>query len=86
MELHLPDMKDRREDIPPMLFDYFARKASIQFERDYSELDEQELALLIDHDWPGNVRQLKNVAERYVLAMSSFQLYSCHLGHESSRT
>lgn len=84
MELHLPDMKDRREDIP-MLFDYFARKASIQFERDYSELDEQELALLIDHDWPGNVRQLKNVAERYVLAMSRSSSIRAILGHEEQQ-
>lgn len=81
VELYLPDMKDRREDIP-LLFEFFARKAAIQYDRDYPEPNEQDLALLIDHDWPGNVRQLKNVAERYVLGMSSASSIRGILGHE----
>jgi two-component system C4-dicarboxylate transport response regulator DctD len=80
VELNLPNLADRREDIP-MLFDFFARKASIQFERDYSDINEQDQALLVDHDWPGNVRQLKNVAERYVLGMSSSSSIHAILGH-----
>ncbi len=81
IELNLPDLADRREDIP-LLFEFFARKASIQFERDYPEPNEQDMALLVDHEWPGNVRQLKNVAERYVLGMSSSSSIRAILGHD----
>ncbi|MDG3087745.1 sigma-54 dependent transcriptional regulator [Vibrio hannami] len=81
IELNLPDLKDRREDIP-QLFEFFARKAAIQYERDYPELTEQDIARLMDHLWPGNVRQLKNVAERYVLGMGSSNSVGAILGHD----
>ncbi|WP_375753567.1 sigma-54-dependent transcriptional regulator [Vibrio sp. HN007] len=81
VELHLPDLAGRREDVP-LLFEYFARKAAIQYEREYEDLNEQDVARLIDNPWPGNVRQLKNVAERYVLGMNSSSSIGAILGHD----
>lgn len=80
VELHLPKLAQRREDVP-LLFEFFARKAALQYERDYSEPDSQELALLVDYEWPGNVRQLKNIAERYVLGMGASKSIHSILGH-----
>lgn len=80
VELYLPTLAQRREDIP-QLFEFFARKAALQYERDFTTLDEQDLALLMDYGWPGNVRQLKNIAERYVLGMGSTRTIRAILGH-----
>lgn len=79
VELQLPKLAQRREDIP-QLFEFFARKAALQYEREYSTPNEQDLALLIDYDWPGNVRQLKNIAERYVLGMAATRTIRAILG------
>ncbi|CAG0908659.1 unnamed protein product, partial [Cyprideis torosa] len=69
-ELQLPPLRERREDVP-LLFDYFAHKAAIQFERNQPPLDEDGTALLMSHPWQGNVRELKNAAERWVLGVQS---------------
>ncbi|RMF19442.1 MAG: sigma-54-dependent Fis family transcriptional regulator [Gammaproteobacteria bacterium] len=66
VELHLPCLAQRQEDIP-LLFEYFAQQAALRHGRDYVSPDEQFFAHLRAQDWPGNVRQLKNVAERHVL-------------------
>lgn len=85
VELHLPKLAERRDDVP-LLFEFFARKASLQYDRDYDELDEQDVAILMEHPWPGNVRQLKNVAERYVLGMSANKSIAAILGLQSETT
>jgi two-component system response regulator AtoC len=58
--IHLPPLRERREDIP-LLVDYFL-KSSIEGSKgkEYS-ITQEALSLLMDHDWPGNVRELKNV-------------------------
>ncbi|WP_334552453.1 sigma-54 dependent transcriptional regulator [Vibrio scophthalmi] len=81
MELHLPDLADRREDIP-LLFEFFARKAAMQYQRDYQPLSDQESLLLCEQEWPGNVRQLKNSAERYVLGIGQGVNLASVLGTE----
>lgn len=83
VELFLPKLCERREDIP-QLFEFYARKAALQYERDYDAPDEQDCALLIDYDWPGNIRQLKNMAERYVLGMNSSRSVRSLLGISDS--
>lgn len=83
VELYLPKLAERREDIA-QLFEYYARKAALQYDRHFDTPSEQDIALLIDYDWPGNVRQLKNMAERYVLGMSNSRTISSLLGYENS--
>jgi two-component system, NtrC family, C4-dicarboxylate transport response regulator DctD len=67
-ELHLPDLVDRRDDVP-ILFEYFCEKAAYQFERGYEPLADEEIAALMIYTWPGNIRELKNIAERFVLGI-----------------
>lgn len=85
VELYLPKLSERREDIP-QLFEFYAQKAALQYQRDYHTPNEQDLALLIDYDWPGNVRQLKNMAERYVLGMHAPRSISSLLGQHNDPT
>lgn len=67
VELDVAPLRDRREDIP-QLFVAFATQAAETYDREFIQPDAAATALLVAQDWPGNVRQLKNIAERYVLS------------------
>ncbi len=82
VELDLPKLSERREDIP-LLFEHFARKVALQYQRDFVELSDYDSAMLIDYEWPGNVRQLKNAAERYVLAIGGSHSLGAIIGCET---
>ncbi|MBD7976608.1 sigma-54-dependent transcriptional regulator [Serpens gallinarum] len=68
-ELHIPPLRERREDIP-LLFEHFARLAAERHGRESPALLPTEMARLLAHDWPGNVRELVNAAERHVLGLT----------------
>lgn len=55
--LHLPPLRERREDIP-MLVNYFRRILNEKLGRKIQEFSEDAIALLHNYSWPGNVRQL----------------------------
>ena len=69
-EVHIPPLRDRREDIP-ILFEFFADQLAARHEREVSRLSRENLHKLMAYSWPGNVRELKNIAERYVLGIKS---------------
>jgi len=64
--LSLPPLRERREDIP-LLFEHFVGQACVRYERSAPELSPQRLRELMAHDWPGNVREVRNAADRFVL-------------------
>ncbi|MGZ5433522.1 MAG: sigma-54-dependent transcriptional regulator [Thermoanaerobaculia bacterium] len=59
----LPPLRDRREDIPPLV-DHFVRKYALQMNRKISRVSPQSMNALQQCDWPGNVRELENAVER----------------------
>ena len=65
IEMRLPPLRERREDIP-LLVDAFLKKFGQARGKDVKGVSESTLALLIDYAWPGNVRELENVIERAV--------------------
>ena len=69
-ELHIPPLRERREDIP-LLFEHFASQAAQRHGRETPPIGAGELAQLLSHDWPGNVRELINAAERHALGLSA---------------
>jgi len=69
-ELHIPPLRERREDIP-LLFEHFARAAAEQHGREPRPVGPDLLAQLLGHDWPGNVRELANAAERHALGLGA---------------
>ena len=70
--LELPPLRERREDIP-MLFQHFVLVAAARTQAEMPALDSTAIQALLKHDWPGNIRELRNIAERYVLLGESFQ-------------
>ncbi len=82
-ELHIPKLIERCEDVP-LLFDHYAKKAAYQFERSYHPPSEEEVTSLMNFAWKGNVRQLKNMAERYVLGVGSTRNIQTLLGQPNN--
>ena len=66
IHIAIPPLRERREDIP-MLLDHFLRVFSKAHNLEQPRLSESAAAQIVASDWPGNVRQLRNVAERLVL-------------------
>ncbi len=64
----LPPVRDRKEDLP-ILLAHFLAQAAIRYERPAPQLDSAHLRELMAHDWPGNVREVRNVADRLVLGL-----------------
>ncbi|MCO6391042.1 response regulator [Aliihoeflea aestuarii] len=69
VELHIPPLRERAEDIL-LLFEHFAAQAAETHGREPKPLAQETASALLAHDWPGNVRELRNAAERYVLGFS----------------
>ena len=66
LALHLPPLRERREDIR-LLADHALRQAAGQFGRDVSGFAPEAMNMLCQHDWPGNVRELMAVVRRAVV-------------------
>jgi DNA-binding NtrC family response regulator len=61
--IHLPPLRERREDIP-LLVDYFLRKHAGNMNKPVPRPSAAALDLLLNYPWPGNVRELENAVER----------------------
>jgi len=66
LQFHLPPLRERPEDIPPLLL-AFADRAARAYGRQVTGVSRKALDLLMAYDWPGNVRELKSEVERAVL-------------------
>jgi two-component system, NtrC family, response regulator PilR len=65
IELQLPPLRARREDVP-LLVDHFVKKHAAALGRHIAAVDTDAMAALCDYDYPGNVRELENLIERAV--------------------
>jgi DNA-binding NtrC family response regulator len=65
--IRLPPLRERREDVA-LLADHFLRAAGKEMGRTLEPLKPDALAVLSEHDWPGNVRQLENAVRRLVVS------------------
>jgi len=64
--IELPPLRERRDDIPPLV-DHFLKKHAQRTGRRIERIDDGVLGQLQQYDWPGNVRELENVIERAVV-------------------
>jgi DNA-binding NtrC family response regulator len=64
--IELPALRERRADIP-LLVEAFVREVSDRNERDFPGISPEAMELLIDHTWPGNIRELRNLVESMVV-------------------
>lgn len=66
IHLIIPPLRDRREDVVPLL-EYYLGHFSAKYGRAVPTTTADALAYLQQYDWPGNIRELKNLAERLVI-------------------
>jgi DNA-binding NtrC family response regulator len=68
--IHIPPLRERREDIP-VLLEHFVRKHAQRTGRRIDRVEDGVLAALQQYEWPGNVRELENTIERAVVLSTS---------------
>ena len=73
MPIYVPPLRERKEDIPELV-SYFIEKFNRKLDRQIAGVDPEVMELLLDHDWPGNIRELENLAERLVLMAKGDQI------------
>ncbi len=66
IHIELPPLRERKEDIPK-LCGFFIRKLSMEQGKNISHIDPAVLTMLMDYDWPGNIRELRNACLRAVI-------------------
>jgi DNA-binding NtrC family response regulator len=73
IELHLPALRERREDIPQLAM-HFLRRHATRYRKQLSGFDPGAMQMLLEHAWPGNIRELDHAVERAVLLAQSEQV------------
>ena len=66
IEIHLPPLRARRDDIP-LLLDHYLKLYERKYDRPERLVPQEVMEALVKHDWPGNVRALRHAAERAVI-------------------
>ncbi|HOJ18576.1 MAG: sigma-54-dependent Fis family transcriptional regulator [Ignavibacteriales bacterium] len=66
IEINIPSLKQRKEDIP-LLIDHFINKYRIELNKSVKGIDKNALRALVNYDWRGEVRELENIIERAVI-------------------
>jgi DNA-binding NtrC family response regulator len=84
IEIRLPPLRDRREDIP-LLAAHFLRQHAEHYRKHIKEFDESAVKALLAHGWPGNVRELDHAVERAVLMAEGQAVRAADLGLRPTR-
>ncbi|HEV2464991.1 MAG TPA: sigma-54 dependent transcriptional regulator [Acidobacteriaceae bacterium] len=79
VEIHLPPLRERREDIPPLAAYFLARYAQ-RYRKQMNNIDAGAIQAMLAHSWPGNVRELDHTMERAVLMARGQQIEAPDLG------
>jgi DNA-binding NtrC family response regulator len=79
VEIRLPPLRERREDIPPLAAHFLAHHTR-RYRKPIDNFDAPAMKALLDHSWPGNVRELEHVVERAVLMTSGTSIGRSDLG------
>ncbi|MCG8570056.1 MAG: sigma-54 dependent transcriptional regulator [Spirochaetes bacterium] len=77
LEIHIPPLKERREDIPQLL-DYYIQYYSKELSKKINTISKEVYEMLNLYDFPGNVRELRNMAERAAILCDSDNLKLKH--------
>ena len=79
VELHLPALRERKEDIPALATHFLSQYAT-RYRRQVKGFDPAALQVLLQYAWPGNVRELEHTLERAVLMCRTDQIQPGDLG------
>ena len=83
--IHLPPLRERSEDIL-LLAKHFLKNAAIEYDLDPPELNPQVVSAMLAHRWPGNVRQLRALCERWVIVAGGREVTTDLLPSDMSAT
>jgi DNA-binding NtrC family response regulator len=79
VEIHVPPLRDRREDIPALAV-HFLRRYTTRYRREISGFDAAAFQIMAQYAWPGNVRELEHTLERAVLMCRGREIQPADLG------
>ncbi len=83
VEIRIPPLRDRREDVP-LLAAHFLDRHARRYRKSAKRFDPGALSTMLEHRWPGNVRELSHVVERAVLMSDGAIVQAADLGLQSS--
>jgi two-component system response regulator HydG len=83
LPIEVPPLRDRRDDIPPLVDHFLADALSRHPAATAKRFSRPAMRRLLDHGWPGNVRELAHVVERGVLLASGDEISTTDLGLEA---
>jgi len=78
VSLRIPPLSERKDDIPLLSY-YFLKKYAVLMKKNVSEISQDVIGLLMNYDFPGNVRELENIMERGVALASDKVIELGHL-------
>jgi DNA-binding NtrC family response regulator len=79
IEIHLPPLRDRKEDVP-LLATHFLREYAQKYRKQVGKFEPNALQAILGYDWPGNVRELDHSIERAVLMATGEAVQATDLG------
>ncbi len=71
--IHIPPLRERREEIP-LFIDFFLRKYSEYYGKNPPPFSDYAVGRMMEYSWPGNIRELENLAKRYVIVGNEAQI------------
>jgi DNA-binding NtrC family response regulator len=83
VEIHIPPLRERREDIPALAAHFLARYAS-RYAKQIQKFSPEAVQKFVEHPWPGNVRELEHTIERSVIMCREDTIQTHHLGLQYS--
>ena len=78
VSLRIPPLSERKDDIPLLSY-FFLKKYALLMKKEVTEITEDVIALLMNYDFPGNVRELENIIERGVALTNGTTIETGHL-------
>jgi two-component system response regulator AtoC len=71
--IHIPPLRERRQEIP-LFLEYFLRKYSEYYGKQPAPFSDYAISRMMEYSWPGNIRELENLAKRYVIVGNEPQI------------
>jgi DNA-binding NtrC family response regulator len=84
IEIRLPPLRERREDIPPLAM-HFLRQYAQRYRKQMAGFESSAMQVILDHPWPGNVRELDHAVERAVLMAQASNVKASDLALRTGR-
>lgn len=81
--INIPPLRERKGDIP-LLFDYYLKQYSIQMEKNIRQVNPKVINALVKYDFPGNIRELKNIIERAAILCDGDTIMPEHISFSGS--